>query len=64
MEVLEIIPASGGRGIIQIRITGTLGGVAVEQTMWQATIARDGRVRWWAVVRTKNEALEAVGLSE
>ena len=63
-EVLEIIPASGGRGIIQIRITGTLGGVAVEQTMWQATIVRDGRVRWWAVVRTKREALEAVGLSD
>jgi ketosteroid isomerase-like protein len=63
-DVLEVIPASGGRGIVHFRITGTLSGVPLEQTMWQATIARDGKVSWWAVVRTEREALEAVGLAE
>jgi hypothetical protein len=45
-------------------MTGTLGSVPVEQTMWQATTLRAGQVTWWAFFRTEREALEAVGLSE
>jgi ketosteroid isomerase-like protein len=63
-EVLEINIRSDGRGVINLRIVGTLGGVPVEQTMWQATTVRQGRIRWWALFRTKREALEAAGLRE
>jgi hypothetical protein len=49
---------------MQLRIVGTLGGVPVEQRMWQASRVRDARISWWALFRTKREALEAVGLRE
>jgi hypothetical protein len=45
-------------------MTGTLGGVPVEQTMWQASLLRDGKVIWWASFRSEREALEAAGLRE
>jgi hypothetical protein len=48
--------------VARIRITGTLGGVPLEQTMWQAVKFRAGKARWWAFFRTKDDALEAVGL--
>jgi uncharacterized protein len=51
-EVLEA-RGSGDRGVIHIRMTGTLGGVPVEQTMWQATALRDGKVIWWAFFRSE-----------
>ena len=63
-EVLELFMQPDGRGVIHLRIAGMLGGVPVEQTMWQATAVRDGTVDWWALFRTKREAFEAVGLSE
>jgi uncharacterized protein len=62
-ELLDV-RGSGDRGVIHFRMTGTLGSVPVEQTMWQATTLRDGRVTWWAFFRTEREALEAVGLSD
>ena len=43
-------------------MAGTLGGVPVEQMMWQAVGMRDGKVSWWGVFRTEREALEAAGL--
>ncbi len=55
---------SDDRGVAYFRMSGTLGGVPVEQTMWQAIKLRDGRATWWANFRTEKEALEAVGLSE
>ena len=55
---------SGDRAVLHIRMTGTLGGVPVEQTMWQATLVRDGKAIWWAFFRSEREALEAVGLTE
>jgi ketosteroid isomerase-like protein len=61
-DVLELIPGPDGKGVIHIRITGTIAGVPVEQTMWQATRTRDGKVNWWALFRTKREAFEAAGL--
>jgi ketosteroid isomerase-like protein len=62
-ELLDV-RGSGDRGVIHFRMTGTLGSVPVEQTMWQATTLRDGRVTWWAFFRTEREALEAAGLSD
>ena len=62
-EVLEV-RGSPARGVTTFRMTGTLGGVPVAQTMWQAAKLRDGKLSWWAFFRTESEALEAVGLSE
>jgi ketosteroid isomerase-like protein len=58
------IRGSGDRGVLHFRMTGTLGSVPVEQTMWQATALRDGKVIWWAFFRSEREALEAIGLRE
>lgn len=63
-DVLEQITGPEGRGMIHVRISGTIAGVPVEQTMWQATGVRDGKVSWWSLYRTKGEALEAAGLSD
>jgi ketosteroid isomerase-like protein len=52
----------GERGVLHFRMAGMLGGVPVEQTMWQAVKSRDGKLTWWALYRTEREALEAVGL--
>lgn len=62
-ELLEF-RSSGPRGVAQIRMAGTLGGVPVNQRMWLAARTRDGRVSWWSFFRTEREALEALGLSE
>jgi ketosteroid isomerase-like protein len=62
-EVLDI-RVSGERGVVKFRLTGTLAGVEVEQTMWQAARSREGKLRWWAFFRTEQEALEAAGLRE
>jgi ketosteroid isomerase-like protein len=55
---------SGNRGVARIRIAGTMSGVPLEQTMWQAVEVRGGMVRWWAMYRSEREALEAAGLAE
>jgi len=55
---------SGDRGVSHFRMVGMLGGVPVEQTMWQAVKLRDLKAYWWANFRTEREALEAVGLSD
>ena len=52
------------RGIIRVRIVGTIEGVEVPQTMWQAWRVRGGLICWWSGYRTEREALEAVGLRE
>ena len=54
--------ATGDWGVTHIRMVGTLSGVPVEQTMWQAVKLRDGKVAWWASFRSEREALEAAGL--
>jgi hypothetical protein len=54
----------GERGVLHFRVTGVLGGVPVEQAMWQAVRSRDGKFTWWATFRTERDALKAVGLSE
>jgi ketosteroid isomerase-like protein len=62
-ELLDI-QAADDRVVIHVHVAGMLGGVPVEQTMWQAAKVRDAKVRWWALFRTEREALEAVGLAE
>ncbi len=62
-ELLDVRGSPGG-GVTHIRMAGTLSGVPVEQTMWQAFKMRQGQVSWWAFFRTEREAHEAVGLSE
>ena len=52
------------RGVLHFRMSGMLGGVPVEQAMWQAVKSRDGKFTWWAIYRTEREALDAVGLQE
>jgi ketosteroid isomerase-like protein len=63
-EMLELITVADDRGVIQLRIIGTIGDVPVEQTMWQASRVRDARISGWALFRTKREALEAAWLRE
>ena len=62
-ELLDL-QGSGDRGVARIRITGRLGGVPVEQTMWQAVRFRAGKARWWGFFRTEDEAVKAAGLGE
>jgi hypothetical protein len=45
-------------------MTGTLGGVPVNLTMWLAARLRERRVSWWSFFRTEAEALQALGLRE
>jgi uncharacterized protein len=58
-EVLDVRGSLEG-GVTRFRMTGTLGGVPVAQTMWQASTARDGKATWWGFFRSEAEALEAV----
>lgn len=58
------IRGAGDRGVLHFRMTGTLGGVPVEQAMWQAVKLRDQKAIWWAFFRSERDALEAVGLGE
>lgn len=60
-DLLEMTTLADGKGLIHVRIAGLIAGVPVEQTMWQATAARDGKACWWGLFRTKEEALEAAG---
>jgi ketosteroid isomerase-like protein len=60
----EKIESFRNRGITCLRAVGTVQGVEVPQTLWQAWRVQDGLIRWWDMFRTEAEALEAVGLSE
>ena len=62
-ELLEVRD-SGDRGVAHFRIAGTLNGVPLQQSVWQAITLRRGKLGWWVPYRTEREALAAVGLSE
>ena len=62
-ELLQV-RGSAECAVTNVRMTGTLGGVPVTQMMWQAAVAREGKLRWWGFFRSETEALEAVGLRE
>ena len=56
------VQGSDDRAVAHFRISGTLGGAPVQQTMWQAVKFREGKATWWAFFRSETEAFEAVGL--
>jgi ketosteroid isomerase-like protein len=62
-EVLDT-RESGDRAVAKSRLTASLAGTEVVQTMWMAARLRDGKLSWWAFFRTEDEALEAAGLPE
>jgi ketosteroid isomerase-like protein len=62
-EMLDM-RGSGDRAVLKFRLEGTLAGVEVAQTAWQAARLQQGKLGWWAFFRTEHEALEAAGLSE
>jgi ketosteroid isomerase-like protein len=49
---------------VHFRARGRDSGVTIDQTVWQAANARDGRLTWWAIYPSEADALEAAGLSE
>ena len=60
-EVLEIREPADDFIVAHFRMAGVLGGVPLEQPMWQAVRRRDdGKITWWGVFRTEHEALAAV----
>jgi hypothetical protein len=43
-----------------IRVVGSVSGVEIPQSMWQAFRVNDaGKATWWQTFRTEEEALEA-----
>jgi ketosteroid isomerase-like protein len=58
-ELLEVRGAAD-RGVAHVRLAGKIGGVPVEQTLWQGVVLRDGKAVWWANYRNEQEALDAV----
>lgn len=62
-DILEW-PEPGDIGVIRFRMAGTLSGVPLQQEMWQVVQTRDGKVRWWAIFRTEQEAHEAMKARE
>jgi hypothetical protein len=62
-ELLDV-RGSSDRAVTKFRMTGSLSGVPVAQTMWQASRAHEGKLTWWAFFRTEREALDAVAQPE
>ena len=60
-ELLDV-RGEDDRGVARVRLIGKIGGVPVEQTLWQAIVLRDGKAVWWANYRDEGEALAAVNL--
>jgi hypothetical protein len=54
--------AFGDRGVVRFRAVGSVDGVEVCQTMWQAFRVRDGLMFRWQICRTEAEARAAVGI--
>lgn len=50
----------GDGGVARITVSGTVGGVELSQTMWQAIRAREGKAVWWQTFRTEEEAQTAI----
>lgn len=61
-QVLDL-RGTDDRGVAQLRMSGVVRGVPVQQAMWQAFRLRDGKASWWAFFRDEREAVEAAGLS-
>ena len=50
----------GDGGVAKIQMAATLGGLRLEQTMWQAAAVQGGQLKWWAFFRSEREALAAI----
>ncbi len=61
-EILDV-EGSGGRGLARLRAFGDLGGVEVEQMVWQAARYHDGKLDWWGFFRAESDAREAAGVA-
>jgi SnoaL-like domain len=46
--------------VARLRVTGNLGGVPVEQVMWQATMTRAALCIWWGIFRSREDAVAAL----
>jgi ketosteroid isomerase-like protein len=57
---LQDVQGTADRGIAHVKLAGKIGGVPVEQTLWQAVVLRDGKAVWWANFRSERDALDAV----
>jgi ketosteroid isomerase-like protein len=57
---LQDVQGTADRGVARVRLTGKIGGVPVEQMLWQAIVLRDGKAVWWANCRDEQEALDAL----
>jgi ketosteroid isomerase-like protein len=60
-ELLEL-EGSSPRDLAKLRAIADVGGVEVEQMVWQAASFRDGKLEWWAFFRDENAARAAAGL--
>jgi ketosteroid isomerase-like protein len=47
----------GVGGVNRLRVSGTVGGAELVQTMYQAIRVKDGKAVWWRTFRTEEEAL-------
>ena len=65
IEVVDV-GALGDRVVAALRALGNGAGseVSFEDTIWLASQWRRGKCVWWRTFYTRNEALEAAGLSE
>jgi ketosteroid isomerase-like protein len=59
-ELEEIRELEENRTLVRFRVIGTLGGMPLAQTMFQAVMGRAGKIAWWGVFRTEAEALDAL----
>ena len=61
-ELLELHECDPG-ALANLRAIGSVGGIEVDQTVWQAATFSDGKLTWWAFFRTEAEAREALAPS-
>lgn len=43
--------------LVKMKVMGEASGVEIAQVMWQVVHAPDGQARWWAISRTREDAL-------
>jgi uncharacterized protein (TIGR02246 family) len=60
-ELHEVRVLGPDRALVDMEMSGKLGGVDLSQRMWQAVVSRDDMPVWWGIYRTEQEALDALG---
>jgi uncharacterized protein (TIGR02246 family) len=59
-ELHDIRILADDRAVVDLQMSGAIGGVDLSQRMWQAVQSRDDKPIWWQICRTEHEALEAL----